>query len=582
MPKWTQADKLWMRIFDHRGIKVSKEWAKDEVARCSEDHEYFIDTYCLIRNRSEDSYALPPGTIVYGDVIDFKLYGIQREYLQEIIANQNVAAIKTRQSGVSLTTGLFLLKRGTFENNKEFIVISKSERESIKFLDELKFSQMYLPFFLRRKTGGNMKKLVLGNEYNHTLIRALPGGKDAGRSYTATMLILDEAAFIEHVGGIWAAASPTLSTTGGKAVLISTPWEDEGLFYDVVEGARENINDFKLVEVPWEAIPGRDEEWYAKQCAKLQHVEEKIRTELDMKFISRGTAFFAMEKINEKPKAQPKANILNEKIDLVNPLEDNYALNEFHERISRPPIGRGYIYEFPQEGATYMIGHDPAEDGTSSCNGIVISKVDGFPKKNPKVVLEWRTKSIVMDTLIDLAEYYNNAKVIVEKNRGYAVIMHFTAADKEDLLLKRPNDQAGLVTNTASRQILLKLLNKYFVADIEELPLMLLEEAKGFVRNKAGKLKGKKFDDLLFSQGIALLGLSTFPDLVIEIADLGTDERLKLLEAMNNLTTDRRLPTVTSQRYMTDLRKRLFSRDDETTTNLSEKDMKRLERLLPV
>jgi hypothetical protein len=242
--KWTQADKLWMKIFDHRGIKVTKEWAKDEVARCAEDHEYFIDTYCLIRNRAEDDDALPPGTIIYGDVIDFKLYGIQKEYLLAVIENQNTVAIKTRQSGVSLTTGLYLLKRGTFENNKEFIVISKSERESIKFLDELKFSQMYLPFFLRRKIDGNMKKLIFGNKYNHTLIRALPGGKDAGRSYTATMLVLDETAFIEHVDGIWSAASPTLSTTGGKAVLISTPWEDEGLFYDVVEGAREDINDF--------------------------------------------------------------------------------------------------------------------------------------------------------------------------------------------------------------------------------------------------------------------------------------------------------------------------------------------------
>jgi hypothetical protein len=336
------------------------------------------------------------------------------------------------------------------------------------------------------------------------------------------------------------------------------------------------------VEVPWESIPGRDEEWYAKQCAKLQHVEERIRTELDMKFITRGTAFFAMDKIKEKPKAVPLVHIMNEKVDLVDPLSNNYELNNFNEAVSRPVVGRGYIYEFPQEGAVYMIGHDPAEDGTSSCNGIVISRVDGFPKKNPRVVLEWRTKAMIMDTLIDLAEFYNNAKVIVEKNRGYAVIMHFVAADKEDLLLKRPNDQAGIITNTASRQILLKLLNKYFVADIESLPLLLLDEAKGFVRNKAGKLKGKKFDDLLFSQGIALLGLATFPDLVIEQLDLNVDERLKLMESMNNLTTDRRLSSVTSSRYMIELKDRLFSAGRDGATNLSEKDMKRLERLLPV
>jgi len=581
--KMTIADKLWMQIFDHRGIKVSKEWAIDEVAHCAEDYEYFIDTYCLIKNRAEEVDALPPGTIVYGDVIDFKLFEIQKEYLNTIVTNQNTSAIKTRQSGISLTTGLYILQRGTFESSKEIIVISKSERESIKFLDELKFSHMYLPFFLRRRVTGNMKKMVLGTKYQHTIIRALPGGKDAGRSYTATMLVLDEAAFIEGVDNIWSAAAPTLSTTGGKAVIISTPWEDEGLFYDTIEGARENMNDFAIIEVPWESIPGRDEEWYAKQCAKLNHVEEKIQTELDMKFISKGTAFFAMEKMREKSKMKPVANIMNENITLTDPLQDNYGLNDFYDRISIPLNGKGFIYEFPKKDVTYMVGHDPAEDGTSSCNGITVFRVDGFPKENPKVVLEWRTKSMVMDTLIDLAEFYNNAITIVEKNRGYAVIMHFVAADKEHLLLKRPNGETGLVTNTASRQILLKLLNKYFVADIDEMPLMLFDESKGFVRNKSGKLKGKKFDDLLFSSGIALLGLATFPDMILpQFEEINTDERLKLLEAMNNLTTDRQLATVTSNRYMTQLKTRLFGDDNKSNTNLSGEDLKRLQSLLPV
>ncbi len=581
MARWTQADKLWMEIFKHRGITLSKEWAQDEIARCEEDYEYFIDSYALIRNRAENNDALPPGTIIFGDVIDFKLYGVQREYLKDVTNNQNTVAIKTRQSGVSLTTGLYLLKRGTFEKNKEFIVISKAERESIKFLDELKFSQMYLPFFLRRRAGGNMKKLVLGNDYNHTLIRALPGGKDAGRSYTATMLILDEVAFIEHVESIWSAAAPVLTTTGGKAVMISTPWEDEGLFFDVVEGARDGINEFKLVEIPWESIPGRDADWYARECAKLQHVEEKIKTELDMQFISRGTSFFSMSKIKEKEKSPYQGFIKNERVEVTDTLY-NGDLGNFYDSVSIPTMGTGYIYEFPQEDSYYVVSHDPAEDGTSSSHGITIFKVNGFPKTHPKIVLEWKTKSIVMDTLIDLSKLYNNCKVVVEKNRGYAVIMHFIAADAEDLLMKRPNDQYGLVTNTASRQILLKLLNKYFTSDVEEMPLMLLEETKGFRRTKAGKLKGKKSDDLLFAAGMGLLALATLPDMVLPLfEEILPDERLKLMESLKNVTNDRKIPTVTSNRYMGELKKRLFGTNTSSVTNLSEETMEQLKHLLP-
>lgn len=578
MADLSPADKVWMSIFRDRGVTVTRDWAASEFAKCKNDYAYFIDNYCLIKFRADSEAVLPPGTKVYGDVADIKLYGVQREYLDTVVSNQNTVACKTRQSGISLTTGLFILWRGTFESSKEFIVISKSERESIKFLDELKFSQIHLPFFLRRPADGNMKKLVLGNKYSNSVIRALPGGKDAGRSYTATMLVLDEVAFIDHVADIWTAASPTLTTTGGKAVMISTPWEDEGLFFDVVEGARNEVNGFKLVEIPWESIPGRDEAWYANECAKLQHIEEKIRTELDMKFITRGMAFFSMDKINEHPLSTPVARIVNESTEIL----DDYhaeALQDFYSLVSLPLIGKGYIYEFPDPSAVYIVAHDPAEDGTTSCHGTVVMRIDGFPREHPKVVFEHRAQSIVMDSLLDLSAFYNDAKVVLEKNRGYAVIMHFTSLDKDHLIIKRPNGQHGIVTTTASRQILLKLLNKFFTSDSLSMPLIALEECKGFRRDSTGKLKGRKYDDILFATGMGLLGLNTMPEMLLDLEDLGQDERLKLLESLKDLTKDRRISSVTANKYLASLKAALFSTKKHTN---HEETIKKFGHLLPV
>jgi len=124
-------------------------------------------------------------------------------------------------------------------------------------------------------------------------------------------------------------------------------------------------------------------------------------------------------------------------------------------------------------------------------------------------------------------------------------------------------------------------LNKYFVADTETMPLILKEECKGFVRNKRGKLIGKKFDDLLFSAGVGLLGLATLPDMIIPDLNIEVDERIKLLESMKNLTTDKKLARITSERYMVDLKDRLFGAKNASVTNLTKDDLKKIAHLLP-
>lgn len=576
----TAADKLWKKIFADRGVRLTKEWVKAEIERCKNDTVYFINQYALIRCKLDDESVLPPGAKIYDDVIDIKLYPIQEEYIRDIETNQNVVALKTRQSGISMSTGFYLLKRSTFEKNKEFIVISKAQPESIKFLDDLKFTQMHLPFFLRRRSSGNMKRLNLGTSHNWSVIRALPGGPTAGRGYTATVLVMDEAAFIPDADNIWAGASPILTTTGGKAVIISTPWEDEGLFYDLVKEAEDPKSDFKLIRIPWQSIPNRDMAWYDRECAKLLHLRAKIQTELDMEFISMGSPFFDVEKLKLKPTANPLATINNTNVELTDLHCDTSAIAAMYEMVSMPAAGQGYIYEFPRPGAVYMLSHDPAEDATSSAQGIVVSRVDNFPKDPPKVVLEWRCKSPVMDTLIDLSQYYNNCKVLVEKNRGYAVIMHFAAADKSDLIITRPNGQAGIITNTDSRQILLKLLNKFFTTDIDEVPLLSLEEAKQFRRTKSGKLKGKKYDDILFALGIGLLGLATMPDSIVPGA-VTADQRLALMSVLKNAVDDPQISSSGAARYIAQLQKQLFQGRPVTNQQSSKTSQTTYSHLLP-
>ena len=57
------------------------------------------------------------------------------------------------------------------------------------------------------------------------------------------MLLIDEAAFIDQIGEIWASAQQTLAT-GGGAIVLSTPYGTGNWFHKTWVSAENNQNDF--------------------------------------------------------------------------------------------------------------------------------------------------------------------------------------------------------------------------------------------------------------------------------------------------------------------------------------------------
>jgi hypothetical protein len=66
---------------------------------------------------------------------------------------------------------------------------------------------------------------------NHSFVLARPVGNtgDAVRGFTGDVLIVDEASRMPEM--MWAAAKPTLATTGGEIWMCSTPFGKQGYFY---------------------------------------------------------------------------------------------------------------------------------------------------------------------------------------------------------------------------------------------------------------------------------------------------------------------------------------------------------------
>jgi len=110
------------------------------------------------------------------------------------------------------------------------------------------------------------------------------------------MLVMDEVAFIEHADDIWTGAGLALSATGGKCVMISTPYGTGNLYHKtwVATEKGENTGGIKFhpTKVHWSDHPvfSKDMEvrydedgksyktspWYESECERMHQNRRKI------------------------------------------------------------------------------------------------------------------------------------------------------------------------------------------------------------------------------------------------------------------------------------------------------------------
>ena len=100
---------------------------------------------------------------------------------------------------------------------------------------------------------------------NHSRVLALPGTQ-ALRGYSPNLVILDEAAQVPDI--IYDAIKPMLAVTGGRLVMMSTPYGKRGFFWDrYVNG---NPGDgYERYEVPATQCERISVEFLDRECAAM-------------------------------------------------------------------------------------------------------------------------------------------------------------------------------------------------------------------------------------------------------------------------------------------------------------------------
>ena len=164
--------------------------------------------------------------------------------------NENIA-LKYRQAGVSTVTAAWASKRLVFakKNNPEKVLIIANKLDTaVEFANKVRgFTEQWPQWvgagFSPDKNAARHFKLSNGCE-----VKAVATSKDALRGYTPTILIFDEAAYIEADDDFWAACMASLST-GGKVIVISTPNGYDPIYYEIYDQALRKMNTFNITEM---------------------------------------------------------------------------------------------------------------------------------------------------------------------------------------------------------------------------------------------------------------------------------------------------------------------------------------------
>lgn len=259
---------------------ATKELARRELERrkISKSDFYFVENYVWIENKEDTSYT---------NKILFKLWPAQKEAWRTIRDNQKTIVPKARQIGITWLVLSYAVRKLIQVKGYKAVILSQSLEYATDAIGRVEFILTNLPnWYCQKKTKHNMTvkdiwlfeattkyvkiwhPLEVGRPREYSEITARPSTKAAGRSLTADLLIFDEWAYHEEATKVFDAAYPIINSKTGNTKFIGVSTNQRGSFFEQVIQEREDRK-FELVFIPWNADPGRTQEWYENTKSTL-------------------------------------------------------------------------------------------------------------------------------------------------------------------------------------------------------------------------------------------------------------------------------------------------------------------------
>ena len=486
-----------------------KKIIAQEYIKCAKDPAYFMRKYCYIQHPKR-------GRIL------FNLYPFQDKVLHLFRDEQFIITLKSRQLGISTLAAGYSLWLMLFHKDKNVLALATTQATARNLVTKTTFMYDELPKWLKLPAV-EKNKLSLRLK-NGSKIQAKSSNADAARSEAVSLLLIDEAAFIDNIEETFAAAQQTLAT-GGQCMALSTPNGIGNWFHQTWERAETGENSFVPVRLPWTVHPERDQSWREIQDRDLG--PRMAGQECDCDFLASGDTVF-----------EPEDMSFYEETYQRDPLE------------RRGIDGNLWIWEAPDYTKSYMVVADVARGDSTDYSACHVFDIETCTQ-----VAEYKGKLSPKDFgnfLVGLASEYNEALLVCENaNIGWATIeqllereyrnIYYSSTSNtesvESYMNKFERDKLvpGFTMSMRTRPLVIAKMIEYIrEKSVTIQSKRLMSEMRVFVwKNGKAQAQDRYNDDLLIACATALY----VRDTALKLRQQGMDLARAQLSSFNNLNS---------------------------------------------
>jgi hypothetical protein len=347
-----------------------------------------------------------------------------------------------------------------FHKDKNVLALATTQATARNLVSKTMFMYDELPKWL--KLPAKEKNKLSLRLKNGSKITAKSSNADAARSEAVSLLLIDEAAFIDNIEETFTAAQQTLAT-GGQCMALSTPNGIGNWFHQTWEKAESGENSFLPIRLPWTVHPERNEAWRTQQDADLG--PRMAGQECDCDFLASGDTVFEPEDMSYYEQTYQK-----------DPLE------------RRGVDGNLWVWEGVDYSKSYMVVADVARGDSADYSACHVFDIESATQ-----VAEYKGKLSPKDYgnfLTGLATEYNNALLVVENaNIGWATIEQIITREYNNLYY----------SSTAQMESVESYMNKYerdklvpgFTMSARTRPLVIAKMIE-YIREKGVTIQSKR------------------------------------------------------------------------------------------
>ena len=531
----------------------------EEYARAYSDKTriYFIEKYLSTFNADK------------GKKTQFMLFPRQKAFLRSIAEHGRSIAIKHRQAGITTVSSAWIAGQIALadpERPETVLCIGNKLDLANQLVTKIREFLMQVPrwywgdeyYSADPKSEKNKKDIFVKNSkselqlFNGCAVYARSSGENAARGISAvSILVFDEAAFIENGPAVYSSAVAATSSYGDRAkiIMVSTPNGKDELYYKTYRQALSHENNFNAVEFKWyqdlrynkflkwykkDEKTGEvkwivedtldetgavkyDEErwrkleregwsptsvWYQTMCKSFNNDSMKIAQELDVSFMGSSDNVVAPEFIEE----QNRLNVREPLADFKDPLVDETWFWK------KPIEGHRYICACLPEGEKVLTQRGLVNVEDVKSDDLLITKEGEFTKIKHRKYREVEDEEVVkikLHNFLDTVQFTWNhpiwsslnsklrQKRVNRKYCGYEY-KHSFKKNNADLLNKNAWIELPNVfkENTISEEELKEKWNKYSSSSDKTCPLTNkyfwwycgMWLAEGYCRNKTNRI----------------------------------------------------------------------------------------------